>query len=205
MAMQGLHQLYSHFVARTNQLVVKYDAPLPLDPNNEYLCPDIHKDAGAFMLVRLQLLWGEFCRELVITSALGGCRTITGTVLGPGAVVTSLNDIKQVVDNETQGRPPPWHIPRFAVTIAQNLGAQNFRQLQLALSRVSPVDDLKVVRNYIVHPWKRTRLAYVQVSRNLGAPGINPVTLLASRGKDGSSTFRNWVVQLQNIALDAIR
>jgi hypothetical protein len=176
-----------------------------LDPNNKYLCPGVHKDAGAFMLVRLQLLWAEFCRELVMTSALGGCQTVTGTVLGPGAAVTSPNDIKQVVDNETRGRPPPWHIPNFAVTIAQNLGAQNFRQLQLALSRVSPVDDLKVVRNYIVHPWKPTRLAYVQVSRNLGAPGIDPVSLLAIRDSNGNSMFRNWVIQLQNIALDAIR
>jgi hypothetical protein len=186
-------------------LVIKYDAPLPPDPKNKYLCSAIHTDGRALMIVRLQLLWGQFCRELVVTSALGGCQTITGTVLGPGAAVTSLNDIKRVVKKETKGRPPPWHKPRFAVTIAQNLGAQNFRQLQLALSRVSPVDDLKIVRDYIVHPWKSTRLAYIQVSRNSKASGINPVSLLAIRESNGNNIFKNWVIQLQNMALDAIR
>ncbi len=157
------------------------------------------------MIIRLQLLWGQFCRELVVTSAVGGCQTITGTVLGPGAAITDPNDIKRVVNKEARGRPPPWHKPKFAVTIAQNLGTQNFRQVQLALSRVSPVDDLKTVRDYIVHPWESTRLAYMQVNRNLKAPGIDPVSLLAIQGRDGSSTFKRWVVQLQDIALDAIR
>ena len=203
MAMKKLHQLYSHFTARTNQLVTKYDAPLPPDPNNKYMCPAIHKDGKALMIIRLQLLWGQFCRELVVTSALGRCQTITGTVLI--AAVTSPNEIRRVVNKETKGRPPPWHKPVFAVTIAQNLGTQNFSQLQLALSRISPVDDLKTVRDYIVHPWESTRLAYIQVSRNLKAPRIDPVPLLAIRGKDGSSTFKNWVIQLQNMALDAIR
>lgn len=205
MAIKKLRQLYSHFVARTNQLVLKYDAPLPPDPNNKYMCPAIHNDGRAHMIIRLQLLWGQFCRELVVTSAVGGCQTITGTVLGPGAAITDPNDIKRVVNKEARGRPPPWHKPKFAVTIAQNLGTQNFRQVQLALSRVSPVDDLKTVRDYIVHPWESTRLAYMQVNRNLKAPGIDPVSLLAIQGRDGSSTFKRWVVQLQDIALDAIR
>lgn len=203
MAMKKLSQLYSHFIARTNQLVLKYDAPLPPDSNSKYMCHAIHNDGKALMVIKLHLLWGQFCRELVVTSALGGCQTITGTVLG--AAVTSPNDIRRAVNKETRGRPPPWHKPVFAVTIAQNLGTQNFKQLQLALSRISPVDDLKTVRDYVVHPWESTRLAYIQVSRNLKAPGVDPVPLLTIRGKNGSSTFRSWVIQLQNMALDAIR
>ena len=201
--MKKLHELYSHFAARTDRLAAKYDAPLPPDSDKEYMCQPIHRDGKALMIIRLQLLWGQFCRELVVASALGKCQTITGTVLG--AAVTTPGDISRAIHRETRGKPPPWHRPTFAVTMARNLRTQNSAQLQLALSRVSPVDDLKAVRDYIVHPRELTRLAYLRVSRNLKSPGADPVTLLCIPDRDGSSTFRSWIMQIQVIALDAVR
>lgn len=201
--MKKFHQLYTHFLARTNHLVSKYDAPIPPDSDSSYMCPVIHNDGKAFMIVRLQLLWGQFCKELIENSALGRCQTLNGTVLR--GVVSGPRDIRRVVNRETGGKPPPWHRPMFAVTMAHNLNTQNYSQLQLALSHVSPADDLKTIRDYIVHPWKLTRMAYDNLSVILQAPGIDPTSLLSMRGVGGNSTFRNWVTELQNIALDAIK
>lgn len=205
MPSKTLRKLYSHFVARTDFLVSKYDYPLPLprDAAHRDMCQAINCDGRALMIIRLQLLWGEFCRELVVRSALGGCRTVSGSLLSRGATVSAPQAIQQAV--ERRRRPPTWHITTFAVAIARILGTQNYQQIYLALTQVSPVDDLRIVRNYIVHPGETTRIAYEQVAWKLGTPEADPVSLLAFRLSGGATRFETWVADFQLMALNAVR
>jgi len=169
------------------------------------MCQAINCDGRALMIIRLQLLWAEFCRELVVRSALGGYRTIAGSLLSRGSAVSNPQAIQQAVNKERKGRPPTWHSPTFVVAIARSLGIQNHGQIYMALSQVSPVDDLRAIRNYIVHPGEATRMAYEQVTWKLSALGADPVSLLAFRVPGGATRFETWVADFKLMALNAVR
>jgi hypothetical protein len=205
MARKTLRELYSHFVARTNLLVEKYDFPIPPDTSHRDMCNAIHSDGRALMIIRLQLLWGEFCRELVMRSALGGYLTITGTFPSASPALLSLQAIQQAINLERRGRPPAWHSPVFALAVARRLNIQNYDQVSLALTQASPVDDLRTIRNYIVHPSEFTRIPYVNITWRLGSPGTDPVSLLAVRLPGGATRYETWVADLQTMVLDAVR
>lgn len=205
MARKTLRELYSHFVARTNIMVHKYDFHLSPDPTHRDMCNAIHCDGRALMIIRLQLLWGEFCRELVTRSAIGRCRTITGTFPSRSPALSSLQAIEQAINAERRGRPPAWHSPAFALAVARRLNIQNYDQVSLALSQAAPVDDLRTIRNYVVHPSEVTRIPYVQITRRLGSPGTDPMSLLATRLPGGATRYETWVADLQAMALDAVR
>ncbi len=200
MAMRALHELYAHFVSRTDFLVRKFEAPLASDA-----CIPIHADGRMRMLIRLQHLWAEFCRELVTRSALGGCQTLSGRLLGRVSGVSDWRDIERTAWKESNRRPPPWHQPKFTLGVANKLAVQNLAQISLGLGAVSPADDLTDIRNYIVHPNERTKLAYNRVTYKLGARGLEPDMLLTSRQIGGATLFEAWVAELQTVAFNAIR
>lgn len=205
MPTKTLGELYSHFVARTDMLVQKYNTSPPANPVHGDICQDIVRDGRALIIIRLQLLWGQFCQELVMRSAVGGCRTITGKVLAKGTGVSSPGAIQRAVRQESSGPFPTWHSPTFSVKVAKRLGTQNYIQIYLALSQTSPVEDLNKVRNYIVHPRDATRSEYLKVAWKLSAPAAEPISLLAHRMPGGATRFETWVGDFQTMALNAVR
>ena len=207
MATKTLGDLYSRFVARSNYLVQKFETPLPLpsDPTHRAICDAVQCDGRALMLIKLQFIWGEFCRELITRSAIGGYQTISGTMVRQSSSVTSHKDVQDAIDKQGGNRPPAWHVPSFAVGVAKRLGTQNFRQITLALGLTSPVDDLRKARNYIVHPWKDTRIQYEQVVWKFSLSFVDPVSLLTARLPGGATRFEAWVDDFQMMVLEAVR
>lgn len=198
--MRNLSELYTRFAQRTDLLVRDFDAP-----SLARTCTAIHAEGQVRLLIRLQHLWAEFCRELITRSALGSCRTISGSLLTRVPRVNKVRDILGFAKKESKGGFCPWHDPVFALGVANRLAVQNLSQMSLGLGAVSPANDLTAMRNYAVHPNKRTRTHYEQVTYKIGIPGAQPAELLATRQTGGATLFETWVADLQLIALIASR
>ena len=198
-----MRERYAHFVARTDSLVSGLGSPLPQNRPYSETCPPIHKYGRLKLVIRLQLLWGEYCRELVVSSALGDTHTLSGKLLTRVAGVSRATDIVNVATIVSNGRPPPWHQPGFTVRVAARLDVQNLFEIRQGLSAVSPADDLRAVRDYVVHPNRRTKVRYLTVAQRLGSHTAGPDSLLSTLLPGGATLFEAWVADLQTIALIA--
>ena len=67
------------------------------------MCEPVHKDGRAYLVIWLQDLWGQFCRELVLRSAIGGCETRTGLRLKRVPGIKHVHDIPTVKKNTVVG------------------------------------------------------------------------------------------------------
>ena len=172
------------------------------------ICEPLHRDGSAFLVVRLQHLWGEFCKELVVRSATGGCVTRTGLYLPPAPGVKRVKDIPNIIARHTRqqfsGSRTHWEDPQFAIGHAQRLQVANFRQLSLGLGSVTILDQLKSVRNFIVHPNDNTGPKYLQTTMTLGFRGMPPTQLINQSSIGGATIFEMWVSELEATAYAAV-
>ena len=132
-----------------------------------------------------------------------------GTYLPRVSGVRQWKDVERVA-RETTGRrgDVPWHIPEQSTRIALKLAPKNATQIATALSSVSPVDEIRAIRNYVVHPNRDTRVKYDAAARRAGAldPDPDPDILMTSKVYPGNVTrFEYWAAQIRIIALDASR
>lgn len=96
-----------------------------------------------------------------------------------------------------------WDDPRFALQQASTLQIANYNQVSIGLSSAQ-TQDMKFVRNFIVHPNEYTRLRYEQVARSLGSQGFSYDHLLSQRIAGGATIFESWVHQLLGAAWNAV-
>lgn len=208
MRKKSLNALYGSYVARSRSLMSRSLASLPANPSEMAVCEPVHRDGLLFLVLRLQHLWGEFCRELVVRSAIGGCVTRTGAYVSPAPDVNHVRDLptitKQFTKQPFTGPRSQWEVPSFAMDQARFLQVANFNRISLGLSAVNIMDYLKPVRNFIVHPNERTSARYAQAARSLNFPGLSPIQLLSQRLPGGVTIFGNWILQLENAAWNAV-
>ena len=204
MAANTLGKLYFRFASRLERMYERYRIePEVFDSHPE------RRDGRLFCVVRLQHLWGEFCRELIARSSIGGARTMEGTYLPRVSGVRQWKDVEEIA-RETTGarRDVPWHIPERSARIALKLAPKNATQIATALSSVSPIDEIRAIRNYVVHPNRDTRVKYDAAARRAGAldPDPDPDILLTSKVHPGNVTrFEYWAAQIRIVALEASR
>ncbi len=204
MAVRALGTLYGRFVGRTDSLVLRFASPLPPDRPFKETCSEIHRHGKRELVIRLQVAWGEFCRELVSRSALGS-RSVSGMLLTRPPGVSGEADVRAAAKAESGGIHAPWHKPKFATRVAKRLGVQNLTSIQSGLSAFSAVDNVLAVRNYIVHPSKGTKLAFAKVAHKFAPPGVEPDQLLGTLQPGGATLFETWVADLQTMAKNAVR
>ena len=162
-----------------------------------------------FLVVRLQHLWGEFCRELVVRSAIGGCVTRTGVYVSPAPEVKRVSDLpiiaKRFSKRPFTGLGSQWEVPSIVIDRARDLQLANYRQINLGLSTVNFIEDrVKPVRNFIVHPSASSASKYDQAARSLNFPGLSPTQLLSRRLPGGATIFGVWISQLETAAWNAV-
>ena len=204
MAANTLDKLYFRFASRLWRMSELYR----IESGAVELHPE-RRDGRLFCVVRLQHLWGEFCRELITRSSIGGARTMEGTRLPRVSGVRQWKDVEKIA-RETTGRrlDVPWHIPEQSARIALKLAPKNATQIVTALSSVSPIDEIRAIRNYVVHPNLDTRVKYGAAARRAGAldPDPDPDILLTTKVYPGNVTrFEYWAAQIRIVALDASR
>ena len=202
MAANTLGKLYFRFASRLERMYERYRIePEVFDRHPE------RRDGRLFCVVRLQHLWGEFCRELITRSSIGGAHTMEGTCLPRVSGVRQWKDVEEIA-RETTGRrlDVPWHIPEQSARITRKLAPKNATQIVTALSSVSPIDEIRAIRNYVVHPNRNTRVKYDAAARRAGALDPDPDILMTSKVYPGNITrFEYWTTQIQIVALEASR
>ena len=171
------------------------------------ICDPIHRDGRAYLVVRLQHLWGEFCRELIVRSAIGGCITRNGHTLPRVSGVKRVSDIPKTIGRkELAGPGLNWEEPSFTIRYASQLHVANYNAISIGLSSiaVANINHIKGIRNYIVHPNSFTHRHYAQIAAALGFRGLMPDQLLSQFLPGRVTMFEAWVSDLLSAAWNAI-
>ncbi len=194
------------------ELVVSAFATASVAPS----CDAPHMHNREWCVVYLNDAWQRFCRELIIASAVYEPRTLSGSVIGRAAGLTSEQDALTLLRTKLgQRRPsywePRWHDAVEALRAAAILGIRNAPQVTAALgSTPSPADDINTVRNFVVHRKPDTA---IQLRALLTKSGMTPGGGLSSRAVvdaylsqpvDASVRFLDWCQQFRQIALASV-
>ena len=205
MAVRKLGLIYARFAGRTDRILTAFQTPLPANSVDAENCRPIHTAGAAFLVNRLQMLWGEYCRNLIILSARGNALTIRGNLLAPATGGGGLPRIKRILGKDFGTGPGThWDDLDWAIGRANLLKPVNGNQINIGLG-TAPGKDLKAVRNFLIHPNQRTKRAYLELARSLGYPGLEPNSLLAADLSDGVDVIGSWVKQFQDAAWEAAR
>ncbi len=200
MRRDSLPLLYARYERRSRELSDRFRASLL----SSFPCESIHPDGRLYLLCRLQALWGEFSRELIVRSALGGCRTRRGVILAKAPGVNNMADIRRALGKTMLQSPGMyWEDPKSAVMYANALKVNNYQEISKGLASAK-TEDIKSLRNFIVHPNAWTRLRYEQVARNLRMSGMSPDRMLSQPIPGGATLFESWVHQLLIAAWNSV-
>ena len=203
MATRKLGSLYSRFLVRTEQLSDAFFAPLPQDPKEAAQCQFVHAAGDVQIINRLLVLWGEYCRNLVIQSAYGNVLTLQGNRLSTIPGINGFSDLRAKLGVDISAGPgTKWDEPTWAVQRARQLAPANFTQINLGVG-FAPIDPLRVLRNYLVHPNEHTKGRYQDLAIQLGYPGRQPNELLKSNLQMGQTVFESWIAEFQIAAYNA--
>ena len=205
MAVRKLGIIYARFAGRTDRILTAFQTPLPANAAEAENCRPIHIAGAAFLVNQLQMLWGEYCRNLIILSARGNALTVAGKLISPAPGLAGFPQIKAVLGNSFGGGPNThWDDRDWAIGRSNLLKPVNGNQINIGLG-TAPIKDLKVVRNFLIHPNQRTKSDYLKLARYLGYPDLEPNSLLAADWGDGVDVIGSWVNPFQDSALEAAR
>lgn len=198
-----LSRLYKRYAARNALMLERFLSPAPFDTYAARFCSQTHKDGRAHLVVRLQHLWGEFSKELVLKSAIGDGFTRFGKMLVRVGTMKSPPSNQKLVDTLKSGPSTHWEDPDYAITQAQKFSVVNYHEISLGLGSAG-LHEIKAVRNYIVHPTRNSREKFERAARNRGASGANPDIFVKQRTLGGSTLFEEWSSNLLLAAWNAI-
>ena len=209
MRKKPLSSLYDSYSKRSRAILSRSVANLPIDPAEIAVCAPVHQDGLAFLVVRIQALWAEFCRELIVRSAIGNCQSRTGLIVAPAPGVKHVRDLSVITRQFTKqpfsGPGSQWEDPVFAIRQARFLKVSNLNQISVGLGSVTTnLGYLKRVRNFIVHPNHDTKTKYVQTTRTLGFLGTVPTQLVSQNLPGGVTILATWVSDLETAAWNAV-
>lgn len=203
MTARKLGIIYARFAGRTDRILTAFQSPLPENVAAAEICRPIHEAGAAYLVIRLQALWGEYCRNLVIISARGNALTIGGKPIPPAPGIAGFAAIRHILGNHfSGGRGTQWDNPDWAIQRANQLNPTNQSQIRSGL-RIAPVDDLRVIRNFLAHPNQRTGYDYQRLAQDMGFPGAAPKELLSSPFGGGGTVIESWVADFQLAAYNA--
>ena len=207
MAQRKLSDFYGHFTGRTDALLRHFLTMPPSVPVtlNGMALDSLFSYSRGFLVNRLFHLWGEFCRHVVIASALGGCRRLNGVVVGTAPNISRLSDILRVIRERSVAGPGiRWEDPKWTTVRVNLLRLNNSQQILLGIG-AAPYDDLRRVRNFVVHANPHTRSEFEVVAVRYSLFSVDSDDLLLYRLPGGGTVMEGWVRDLQSAALEAVR
>ena len=207
MAQRKLSDLYVHFSGRTDTLLRHFLTMPPSTPLtlNGMATDRLFGYSRGFLVNRLFHLWGEFVRGLVVASALGGCIRLNGVIVGSAPNISHQSDIPQIIKEKSVAGPGlRWEDPNWTAGKVRRLQLSNAQQILLGIG-AAPYDDLRRVRNFVVHPNPHTRLEFEAVAFRYSLFGVDSVDLLLHRLPGGGTVLEGWILDLQSAALEAVR
>jgi len=206
-----LAKLYNQFLKETALITEQFEAPLPIDTLFEGSCRKVHEFCMEMCVIRLFDSWARFCRELVFLSSYCNPVTMSGNILPRAPKVRNRNDVIPVlIGTYPRGKPPNWEprwgIPTECIEAANKLKLANFKEISAGLGATpSPVDDLRIVRNFFAHRGQNTKQRVQNIILNLGlSKTISLIDLLHYLFPPGVSLFNIWILELRKLARAAV-
>ena len=207
MAQRNLADFYGRFYGRTETLLLDFLVAPPSPPVTfgEMPVDTLLGYSRGFLVNRLLHLWGEFCRRLVVASALGGCRTLNGAAINIAPTIACASDIPRVIKARSLTGPGlRWGQPDWTIRNVNELKLGNREQVKLGIG-AAPYDDFRRVRNFVVHCNPHTRAEFEVVAVTYSLVGADPDDLLLHRLPGGGTVMEGWVRDFQSAALNAVR
>lgn len=198
----GLGRIYYRLERRCNQLINWLDV-WPYQEQKGGIA--IEQIRPAFLANRLQLLWGEFCCELIVRSAMGRCYTRTGNAVSRIPGVKRVADIAAVAGKPLSGIGAKWEDPGYAINFSAQLGIANRWEVSAGLSaaNIANLEDLRILRNYVIHLNRRTGRNYATMIRRYGLTGTSPDGFMRHKSA-GGTIWEIWIENLLDSAWNAV-
>ena len=203
MAIRKLGSIYARFYYRTDQIAETFRTPLPSNPQEALICQPLHQAGEVQLVNRLLVLWGEYCRNLVILSSLGGMLTLGNELLAPAPDITGSSRIRLKLGKAFGAGPGThWDDSDWVYKRIDSLQPENADKIRQGLAN-APVENLKAVRNYLIHPNQHTAANYQGLARQFSYISLEPKELLSNRLPGGGTVLESWVVDFQDAAREA--
>jgi hypothetical protein len=157
-------------------------------------------------VVRLHDAWARFCRQLVISSALGRTFTLGGVPLSPCSASATRHSsvVPQLLATYPKRRfEPKWADATECIDAAQRLKINNLHTVSAALAATnSPADQIRRVRNFYAHRGRDT--AHDAFTTNVFSTPFRPQVFdLAAYTTGGNRVIETWVNNLILVAMAA--
>ena len=157
------------------------------------------------LMNRLFHLWGEFCRHVIVASALGGYTTVGGSFLMGAPNIQNISDILSTMRvSSITGPNIRWGDPQWTLAKLNVIRPANLQQIMLGVGS-APYDEFRRVRNFVIHSNPHTRSNFDSVAVSYSLVGVDADDLLLHRLAGGGTIMENWVRDFQAAALDAVR
>ena len=165
----------------------------------------VEKIRPAFLANRLQVLWGEFCCELIVRSAMGKCHTRTGNPIPGVPGIKKVSDIAKIAGKPLSGINAKWENPRYSMDFSTRLSIANQNEVNIGLSAANPsnLNDLRILRNYAIHLNRSTGRNYAIMIQRYGLAGINPDRFMRHKSA-GRTILEIWIENLLDSAWNAV-
>lgn len=136
---------------------------------------------------------------------MGKCRTRTGNPVPQIPGIKRVSDIATVAGKPLAGGRAKWENPQYAIDFSAGLGIANQREVSIGLAAadLSNLDDLRILRNYAIHPNRRTGGNYATMVQRYGLAGTDPDGFMRHTSA-GGAIWEIWVKNLLDSAWNAV-
>ena len=206
MAQRSLGHLYSHFQARTDVLLREFSVSSSHTPT---LVEGITIDkmieyTRRYLVNRLFHLWGEFCRSIVVASAIGGYSTLSGQIVTKAPTIQHRSDIPQAIrSNRIVGPGLRWEDPQWTSVRVDRLQLANAQQVKLGIG-AAPFNQFRPVRHFVIHANSHTRAEFEAIANSYLLFDVEPNDLLLHRLSGGGTVLERWIREFQVSAYNAV-
>ena len=157
-----------------------------------------------YLVNRLFHLWGEFCRSVVVASALGGYFTLNGQIVSKAPTIRYRSDIPQAI--KSRGIVGPglrWEDPQWTSVRVDRLQIANAQQVKLGIG-AAPFNQFRPVRHFVIHSNSHTRAEFETVANSYLLFDVEPNDLLLHRLSGGGTVLERWIREFQVSARSAV-
>ena len=202
-----LTSIYGGFRVRTDSLLDEFLVAAPHTPREigSVSLEVVLRHSRAYLVNRLFHLWSEYCRQVIVASTLGNCQTLNGITLTRPPHIKNIYDILSVIRKKHIAGPGlRWGDPSWTFNNLRKIQPANIQQISLGIGS-APYDDLRHVRNFIIHSNSLTRREFNRVALRYSLFDATPDDLLFYRLPGGGTLMEYWVRVFQFAALDTVR
>jgi hypothetical protein len=188
---------------RLRSLVDTYSVPVPSDQDR----------IVSYVTIEALNLWASFARAYYVSSVLGARISAGGKVTvqkrgirTPGDAITfsvqRLGPRRRAAGPWKRRDEPAWHTPSTLLTLFEDLGASNLKEVQRAFGYQTRVfGQLPTFRNFFAHRNEESAEKTAQIARAYGlSPRLRPSEVLCSRtvGRP-QNILADWLDDLRNV------